>query len=84
MIVLAHMIEAEAPVLVFLATALGSAMRGRIGTARPLATRALRAYAPVHVRFDANTVINGRVEFHGYTLCELGRRPRNIDKSGIL
>src|SRR5690348_1761733 len=56
MIVLAHVIEAEAPVLALLGAPLRGAMGRSMDAARPVAARQFRARPAILVRLDANAI----------------------------
>src|SRR5215467_2567139 len=79
-IVLAHMIETEPPVLALLRAPLRRPVRRRVGAARPFAGRHGIAQPAILVGLDANSVEQGRVELHDRSLC--GRRSvsRKLDK----
>src|ERR1051326_2162234 len=56
LIVRAHVMQTEAPVLVFTVASLRRAMRAFVGTAGPLALRTIGRRAAILRRLDANTV----------------------------
>src|SRR5207253_1399031 len=74
MVVLAHMLEAEAPIFALAQPSLGCSMGRRAGAAGPLAAGPIGARPAVLTRLDPDAVENGRVEFHNPSLCGL-RRP---------
>src|ERR1043166_741819 len=73
MVVLAHVFEAEAPILALAQPSLGGAVRGRAVAARPSAGRTVGAAPPVLARLDPDAVEKGRVELHNRSLCALRR-----------
>src|SRR5262249_47520434 len=84
MIVFAHVIEAEAPILVLMPPPLRRAMGGSVAAAGPFARGRCSPPAPVLIRLDADAIVNGRIEFHDRPLCGIPRRPRKIDKIGFV
>ena len=72
LVVLAHMVEAEAVILAFLPPALGRRVESRLGAARPIASRAGIAQQAVRVRLDAQAVEEFRVELHGLGIMRSG------------
>src|SRR5262249_2023976 len=80
MVVLAHMFQAEAPIFMFPSTPLRRPMGGGIAASGPFARRTLRPQPAVVVGLDPDAIVDGRIEFHDLTLCEVPRRSRKIDK----
>ena len=69
---LAHVLQAEPPILVLRHSPLRRAVRRRVAAALPLTARLVRPARAVLVGLDPNAVEQGRVEFHDRTLCESG------------
>src|ERR1700687_3767514 len=67
LIVLPHVFETEAPVVLLVLAALGRAMAGFLLAARPLASRPAGFRPAILVRLDADTIKKRRVEFHDRT-----------------
>src|SRR5262249_52285695 len=78
-VILAHVFEAEAPVLPLPSTPLRCAMGCTVPATRPVARRQRCAQPAILVRLDANSVEQGRVEFHDPSLCELRTITRKLD-----
>src|SRR5262245_19453667 len=65
MIVLAHVLEAEAPVLALAQAALGGAVARRAGAAGPLARRLIGGRPALLAGLHPDAIEDGRVQFHG-------------------
>src|SRR6266542_7033370 len=70
MIVIAHVMKAEAPIFALPQAPLRRAMGGVLAAIGPVAGRIAHLRAAVLCRLDPDTVEQGRVEFHGHRLCE--------------
>src|SRR5207247_6573816 len=70
LIILAHVMQTEAPVFALAQPALGRAMGGILSAVGPIATRYAGRWAAVLRRLDPDAIENGRVELHGRRLCE--------------
>src|SRR5262245_13353685 len=68
-VVLAHVVEAEPPVLALAQPPLGRTMGRRRLAVRPIAGRALCAQPTVLVGLDPDAVEQGRVVFHDRSVC---------------
>ncbi len=79
LVVLAHMVEAEAVVLALVPAPLGRRVETGLLAARRLATRTGVAQQPVLVRLDAEAVEEFRVELHG---ARIMRSYGSHDKNG--
>src|SRR6185437_8402777 len=69
LVVFAHVIEAEAPIILFAAAALGCAVCGLFLAPMPLAAGPADLRTAVLLRLDADAIKKRRVEFHDRTLC---------------
>src|SRR5262245_26882928 len=69
LVVFAHMIETEAPVVLFAAAAFGCAVRRLFLATMPLAARRTGLRTAVLLRLDADAIKKRRVEFHDRILC---------------
>src|SRR5689334_19109149 len=69
LVVFAHVIKTETPVVLFTTTALGRAVRGLFLAAVPLAAGPAGLRTAILLRFDADAIKKRRVEFHDRTLC---------------
>src|SRR5260370_3390304 len=70
MIVVAHVMKAEAPIFARAQAPLGGAMGGVLAATGPIAGRIAQLRAAVLCGLDPDTVEQRRVELHGYRLCE--------------
>src|ERR1700690_2922711 len=69
LIVLPHVLETEAPVILLVLASLGRAVTGLLLAARPLASRPAGFRPAILARFDADAIKKRRVEFHDQSLC---------------
>src|SRR5262245_24993322 len=69
LIVFAHMVQAETPVLLFAAPAFWRAVRRFFLAAMPFAARATGFWTAILLRLDADAIKKRRVEFHDRPLC---------------
>ena len=70
MIVVAHVMKAEAPIFARAQAPLGRPMGGVLAATGPIAGRIARSRAAVLCGLDPDAVEQRRVELHGYRLCE--------------
>src|SRR5216684_1483595 len=70
MIVVAHVMKAEAPIFARAQAPLGRPMGGVLAATGPIAGRIARLRAAVLCGLDPDAVEQRRVELHGYRLCE--------------
>src|SRR3990170_2328053 len=82
LVVLAHMVEAEAMILALLAAALGRGVEARLLAPLPFASRTGIAQQAVLVRLDAQAVEEFRVELHGAGIMRSGGRHNKNGPSG--
>ena len=79
LIVFAYVIETEPPIFALAISPLRRPMGGRVGAARPFAARHGVAQPAILVGLDANSVEEGRVEFHDPSLCGRWSVSRKLD-----
>src|ERR1051326_898973 len=84
LVILAHVLEAEAPVFALAQAALGGAMSRALATSRPVAARTVGAHAPILAGLDPDAVERGRTDLRGRRLCGPEGPGRKLDKRFLL